>query len=52
VRDSPAQADAPHVEEVLVLDIDPSNKSQGLQKSFNFVKTARGYQFCGYYTIP
>ncbi|OGX90586.1 hypothetical protein BEN49_22340 [Hymenobacter coccineus] len=49
-----AQAEAAHVEEVLVLvlDIDPSTKSQGLQKSFNFVKTARGYQFCGYYTIP
>jgi hypothetical protein len=48
----PAQVDTAHVEEVLVLDIDPSTKSQGMQKCFNFVKTAQGYKFCGYYTIP
>jgi hypothetical protein len=47
-----AQAAAAQLVEVLVLDIDPSASTQGLQKSFNFVKTARGYQFCGYYTIP
>jgi len=52
VRDSPAQEAAAHVEEVLVLDREASRTSQGLQKSFNFVKTARGYRFCGYYPIP
>ncbi|MCC3158238.1 hypothetical protein LJ737_13400 [Hymenobacter sp. 15J16-1T3B] len=37
---------------VLVTIIDPSDKWEGAQAAFGFVKTKNGYRFCNYSTIP
>ncbi len=38
--------------EVLLLLIDPSQETEGLQRAFSFMETPEGYKFCGYSTIP
>lgn len=38
--------------EVLLLLVDPSQETEGLQQAFSFMETPEGYRFCGYSTIP
>ncbi len=38
--------------EVLLLRVDPSPETDGLQQAFSFMETPEGYKFCGYATIP
>jgi hypothetical protein len=40
------------LQEAVVLVIDPSVETEGLQKAFAFIQTKQGYKFCGYSTIP
>jgi hypothetical protein len=48
----PSDSSKADIQEVLLTVIDPSSETEGMQKGFAFVKTEKGYKFCGYSTIP
>ena len=47
-----SEPDSANLEEVFITVVDPSEKAEGMQKAFAFIKTKSGYKFCGYSTIP